>query len=135
MGGTYRAGYTHFLICQGQVPLYAASPGNSQAAWKAGNISFFKVRLGIGKAGLFRYPLGCSRSGRSIEHENGSMFGKYVTLDGAYECTRSRNFPVPHVVSVRVLNHYLKRIFNHLSTAGAAREGIPLPNVNWQCPA
>ena len=96
MGGTYRAGYTTFLICQGQVPLYADQPWKFSGGVEQEIFSFFKVRLGIEKQAYFDTPW-LFTFGFGIDMKTESMFGKYVTLDGAYEYNTLEEFPVANM--------------------------------------
>ena len=96
MGGTYRAGYTTFLICQGQVPLYADQPWKFSGGVEQEIFSFFKVRLGIEKQAHFDTPW-LFTFGFGIDMKTESMFGKYVTLDGAYEYNTLEEFPVANM--------------------------------------
>jgi hypothetical protein len=84
VGGTYQAGYSTFLICEGQIPL------NPDQVWKfAGGIEqeFFQVflaRLGLKKEVSFDSPWAIT-AGFGTRFNIESIVGKYFILDGAYE--------------------------------------------------
>ena len=96
MGGTYQAGYSTFLICQGQIPLYedqlwAFSGGIEQEIFRV-----FKVRLGMKKQAYFDTPwLVTGGFGLDVNTEN--IAGKYIMLDGSYEYNTLDVFPAANV--------------------------------------
>jgi hypothetical protein len=95
-GGTYQAGYSTFLICEGQVPL------NADQAWKfAGGIEqeFFQIikgRVGLKKEVSFDAPW-LITAGFGARFGAESDGGSYVVLDGAYEYNTIGLFPVANV--------------------------------------
>jgi Uncharacterised protein family (UPF0164). len=96
LGGTYRAGYSTFLICQGQVPLYADQPWKFSGGIEQEIFSFFKARLGVEKQAYFDTPW-LFTAGFGLDMKTESMFGKYITLDGAYEYNTLDEFPVANM--------------------------------------
>jgi hypothetical protein len=96
LGGTYQAGYSTFLICQGQIPLYedqlwAFSGGIEQEFFRV-----FKARLGIKKQAYFNTPW-LLTGGFGLDLNTESIAGKYISVDGAYEYNTIDVFPVANV--------------------------------------
>ena len=96
LGGTYRVGYGTFLICQGQVPLYSDQPWKYSGGVEQEIFSFFKVRLGALGQSSFDAPW-IFTAGFGLDVKTESMFGKYITLDGAYEYNTLDVFPVANM--------------------------------------
>jgi hypothetical protein len=96
VGGTYQAGYSTFLICEGQIPI------NSDQVWKfAGGIEqeFFQVflaRVGLKKEVSFDTPW-IITAGFGTKFNLESIAGKYFILDGAYEYNTLGMFPSANV--------------------------------------
>jgi hypothetical protein len=96
VGGAYQAGYSTYLICEGQIPL------NAEQAWKfSGAIEqeFFQVflaRIGLKKEAAFDTPW-LITAGFGTKFNTESIAGKYVILDGAYEYNTIGMFPVANV--------------------------------------
>jgi hypothetical protein len=93
VGGTYQAGYSTFLICEGQIPLrddqvWKFAGGIEQELWQV-----LCIRAGAKKEVAFDTPwLLTAGFGLKINLEG--IGGKYAILDGAYEYNTLGLFPV-----------------------------------------
>jgi hypothetical protein len=96
MGGTYRAGYTTFLICQGQIPLYADQSWHFSGGIEQEIFHVFKIRLGCKKEAYFDTPW-LITGGFGLDANTESIWGKSVSLDGAYEYNTLGVFPVANL--------------------------------------
>jgi hypothetical protein len=96
MGGTYRVGFGTFLICQGQVPVYEDQPWKFSGGVEQELFSFFKARVGVEKQAYFDTPW-LFTAGFGLDVNTESMFGKCLTLDGAYEYNTLNEFPVANL--------------------------------------
>ena len=89
MGGTYQASYTTFLICQGQIPLYADQLWAFSGGVEQEIFRVFKIRAGIKKQAYFNTPWMLT-GGFGLDVN-------CVMLDGAYEYNTLDVFPVVNV--------------------------------------
>ena len=96
MGGTYRAGYTTFLICQGQIPLYTDQSWHFSGGIEQEIFRVFKIRLGLKKEAYFDTPW-LLTGGFGLDVNTESIWGKMVCLDGAYEYNTVGVFPVANL--------------------------------------
>lgn len=96
LGGTYRVGYGTFLICQGQVPLYEDQPWKYSGGVEQEIFGFFKLRLGAQGQSTFEAPW-IFTGGFGLDVKTETIFGKYVSLDGAYEYNTLDVFPVANM--------------------------------------
>jgi hypothetical protein len=96
MGGTYRVGYSTFLICQGQIPLYTDQSWQFSGGIEQEIFRVFKVRLGCKKEAYFDTPW-LLTGGFGLDVNTESVMGKCVSLDGAYEYNTLGLFPVTNL--------------------------------------
>jgi hypothetical protein len=97
LGGTYRpTGYTTFLICQGQIPLYADQAWHFSGGIEQEIFRVFKVRLGMKKEAYFDTPW-LLTGGFGLDVNTESIWGKNVCLDAAYEYNTLGVFPVANL--------------------------------------
>jgi hypothetical protein len=96
MGGTYQAGYTTFLICQGQIPLYSDQSWHFSGGIEQEIFRVFKVRLGCKKEAAYDTPW-LITGGFGLDVNTESIWGKNVCLDGAYEYNTLDVFPVTNL--------------------------------------
>ena len=96
MGGTYRAGYTTLLICQGQIPLYRDQSWHFSGGIEQEIFRVFKIRAGCKKEAYFDTPW-LITGGFGIDVNTESMWGKSISLDGAYEYNTLGVFPVANL--------------------------------------
>jgi hypothetical protein len=93
MGGTYQAGYTTFLVCEGQIPLYPDQP------WKmAGGIEQEMFRVFMARVGLQKQIQ--SAAGASTPWKVTCGFGlntEKFSLDGSYEYNTLGMFDVLNI--------------------------------------
>ena len=93
MGGTYQAGYTTFLICEGQIPLYSDQP------WKmAGGIEQEMFRVFMARLGLQKQIQ--SYAGVRTPWKVTCGFGfnlEKLSLDGSYEYNTLGMFDVLNI--------------------------------------
>lgn len=100
VGGTYRAGYTTFLICEGTVPL------NEDQTWKFGGgieqefFDIFVGRVGLRKEASFNTPW-IVTAGFGTQFKTESIAGHDFSLDGSYEYNTLGMFAVANV-SLRI---------------------------------
>jgi hypothetical protein len=96
LGGTYQVGYTTFLICQGQIPLYADQSWHFSGGIEQEIFRVFKVRLGLKKEAYFDTPW-LLTGGFGLDMNTESIWGKNVSLDGSYEYNTLDVFPVANL--------------------------------------
>ncbi len=95
-GGTYKVGYSTFLICEGDIPL------NADQQWKFGGaieqefFQVFRARIGLRKEASFDTPW-LITGGFGTKFNTESVVGKYFILDGSYEYNTLELFPVANV--------------------------------------
>jgi hypothetical protein len=96
VGGSYQAGYSTFLICEGQIPLYADQNWMFAGGVEQEIFQIFLIRAGLRKQVSFDTPwLITGGFGTKIKTE--SLIGKYVIVDGSYEYNTLGLFPVTNV--------------------------------------
>jgi hypothetical protein len=93
VGGTYQAGYSTFLICEGQIPLYSDQPwkfagGIEQEVWQV-----LLIRAGAKKDPAFDQPW-ILTAGFGLKIPLEWMGGKYFAADAAYEYNLGPSLPV-----------------------------------------
>ena len=98
MGGTYKVGYTTFLIAEGQIPVAADQP------WKmAGAIEQELFRVLLMRFGVQREIQAPTETpwkitgGFGLKVDSEPVFGKSLCLDGSYEYNTLGMFPVVNV--------------------------------------
>jgi hypothetical protein len=96
MGGTYKVGYTTFLVCQGQIPLYRDQSWHFSGGIEQEIFRVFKVRAGCKKEAYFDTPW-LLTGGFGLDVNTESMWGKCLSLDGAYEYNTLGMFPVANM--------------------------------------
>ncbi len=96
MGGTYRVGYTTFLVCQGQIPLYEDQSWHFSGGIEQEIFRVLKIRLGCKKEAYFDTPW-LITGGFGLDVNTESIWGKNVCLDGAYEYNTLDVFPVANL--------------------------------------
>jgi hypothetical protein len=96
LGGTYQAGYTTFLICQGQIPLYADQYWSFSGGIEQELFRVFKVRLGLKKQAYQETPW-LITGGFGLEVNTESIAGKYFMVDGSYQYSTLDIFPSANV--------------------------------------
>jgi hypothetical protein len=96
LGGSYRVGYTTFLVCQGQIPLYADQSWHFSGGLEQEIFRVFKARLGLKKEAYFDTPWMLT-GGFGLDVNTESIWGKNVSLDGAYEYNTLGVFPVANL--------------------------------------
>ncbi len=96
MGGTYQAGYSTFLICQGQIPLYEDQLWSFSGGVEQEVFRVFKARVGLKKQAYFDTPW-LITGGFGLDINTESIAGKYIIVDGAYEYNTIDVFPVANV--------------------------------------
>ena len=98
MGGTFQAGYSTFLVAEGQIPLYKDQP------WKmAGGIEQEFFRLFMLRAGIQREIMASYKTpwkitgGFGLKVPTDKILGKFIALDGSYEYNTLHVFNVINI--------------------------------------
>jgi hypothetical protein len=96
VGGTYQAGYSTFLICEGQIPLYSDQPwkfagGVEQELWEV-----LVIRLGAKTNPAFDEPW-LLTGGFGLKAPLDWMGGKFLSVDAAYEYNTGPSLPVANL--------------------------------------
>lgn len=84
MGGTFRANYATFLICEGRVPLNEDQPWVFAGGIEREMFGVLNLRIGIQKEADFDTPWKFT-GGFGLDLNTKSIFGKSLAIDGSYE--------------------------------------------------
>jgi long-subunit fatty acid transport protein len=98
MGGSYKVGYTTFLIAEGQIPVASDQPWKMAGGIEQELFRVFVARLGLQKEiqSLAETPWNIT-GGFGLKVDSEPVFGRSLSLDGSYEYNTLGVFPVVNV--------------------------------------
>lgn len=98
MGGSFQAGYSTFLIAEGQIPIYQDQPWKMAGGLEQEIFRFFVLRVGIQKEiqSMVETPWKVT-GGFGLKIDSDPLAGRYMILDGSYEYNTLKVFDVINV--------------------------------------
>jgi hypothetical protein len=98
MGGTFQAGYSTFLVAEGQLPIYKDQPWKMAGGIEQEVFRFFVLRAGIQKEiqSMIETPWKIT-GGFGLKIDSDPLAGRYMILDGSYEYNTLKVFDVINV--------------------------------------
>ena len=98
MGGTFQAGYSTFLIAEGQIPLYKDQPWKMAGGLEHEFFNLFFLRAGLQREimALYETPWKIT-GGFGLKVNTEQLAGKCLSLDGSYEYNTLHVFDVINV--------------------------------------
>jgi hypothetical protein len=98
MGGTFQAGYSTFLIAEGQIPLYKDQPWKMSGGLEQEFFNLFCLRLGLQREIMSSHDMPWKVTGGfGLKVGTEQFAGKYLAVDGSYEYNTLRVFDVINV--------------------------------------
>jgi hypothetical protein len=98
MGGTYKVGYTTFLIAEGQIPVYADQPWKMSGGIEQELFRVLVARVGLQKQIQSSYDTPWKITGGfGLKVDTEPVIGTSFCLDGSYEYSTLEVFPVVNV--------------------------------------
>lgn len=98
MGGTFQAGYSTFLVAEGQIPLYDDQPWKMSGAIEQEFFRIFVLRCGLQREIMAYYAAPWRITGGfGLKVNTDQLAGNYLVLDGSYEYNTLQVFNVINV--------------------------------------
>ncbi|MBN1577824.1 MAG: hypothetical protein JW913_14785 [Chitinispirillaceae bacterium] len=98
MGGTFQAGYSTFLIAEGQIPLYKDQPWKMAGGLEHEFFNLFLLRAGIQREIMAPYETPWKITGGfGLKVNTEQLAGRYLSLDGSYEYNTLHVFDVINI--------------------------------------